>query len=212
MLQLLLADPDYSSHIAPRLILRHIDGLGNVPSDLASRGLWAELTTSLGTAPAKHTGGHERFRFTEIRQTCMHADSGLPYMASPHCACPEACTVLCSFTPNSGRARIHTQLKSDSNIRALQTWPVDFLRSLQSTRAVQLPTVHPPTVHTHWLASHVVSCLSSVAYSCRSWSVRPRECPRQTRNTARCRGPEDVPSAVRSPTVLVHIQEDAASP
>ena len=40
IIHLLLRHPRYSKTIAPRLVLRHLSGDGNVPSDLCSRGLW----------------------------------------------------------------------------------------------------------------------------------------------------------------------------
>ena len=39
----MLALPNYRSDIAKRLLLRHLSGTSNLPSDLASRGLWEEL-------------------------------------------------------------------------------------------------------------------------------------------------------------------------
>ena len=45
MLRRLLDLPWYTEDIARRLVLRHLKGDGNVPSDLTSRGLWDELAS-----------------------------------------------------------------------------------------------------------------------------------------------------------------------
>lgn len=43
MIQEMIVLPDYDTDIAARLLLRHLSGDGNVPSDLTSRALWQEL-------------------------------------------------------------------------------------------------------------------------------------------------------------------------
>ena len=43
ILQRLLAQPSYHDDVAGRVVIRHLSGEGNVPSDLVSRGLWVEL-------------------------------------------------------------------------------------------------------------------------------------------------------------------------
>ena len=43
MIQRLLEAPEYAERTAHRLLLRHLSGDGNVPSDLTSRGLWEEF-------------------------------------------------------------------------------------------------------------------------------------------------------------------------
>ena len=53
MLQQLVHDRYYARHIAPRLVLRHLSGDGNVPADLASRGLWEELAQLCSAPPEK---------------------------------------------------------------------------------------------------------------------------------------------------------------
>jgi hypothetical protein len=80
-------------------------------------------------------GGPERFSFTEIRQTCMHADSGLPYMASPHCAMPDMYCLVSVHPEHIRSCRCSYALPSASQRASSRKDPPRMDRSNRRTRA-----------------------------------------------------------------------------